>query len=75
MSHHVDRIYPGRLVMPAKPYAIYVEDWEWFYEVQQSGEMNMLAHPLVSLFMPDGAYDAAFKHFVEEGRRVPVVIE
>lgn len=57
-----------------RPYTITRADWVWFYAVQQSGLMNMMEHPLIHLFMPEGAYDTAFKHFREDGRTDVVVI-
>ena len=58
-----------------RPYVIHLCDWEGFHAVQQSGLMNMMEHPLIHLFMPEGAYEAALDHFGHEGNTDPLVIE
>ena len=65
----------GRLPIPSKPYEISKGLWDNYYEVQKSGRMNMFGYPTVVYFLADGAYDAAFKHFEEEGSTDPLVIE
>lgn len=50
-------------------------EWKDYYQVQRGGTMNMMSHPLIKKFMPDGNWAAAHKHFEEDGQESPLVIE
>jgi hypothetical protein len=65
----------GMLPIPSKPYEISKGIWDDYYEVQKSGRMNMFAYPTVVYFLESGSYEAAFKHFEEEGNTDTLVIE
>ena len=59
---------------PQSPVTISLVEWEDYYIIQQSGEMNMWHHPLIKKFAPDGNWKAAFEHFEEEGNTATLVI-
>tara|TARA_R110002020_G_scaffold333628_7_gene549060 strand:- start:1847 stop:2047 length:201 start_codon:yes stop_codon:yes gene_type:complete len=60
---------------PRRTITITKDDWEYYYEVQQSGVINMFQHPLIKLFAPPGNYSAAFKHFEKDGNIKDLIIE
>ena len=53
---------------------IRLAEWKDYYAVQTSGVMNMMGHPLIFKFMPDGNWQAAFDHFETEGKTTTLEI-
>tara|TARA_R110002020_G_scaffold14091_4_gene50179 strand:- start:33419 stop:33613 length:195 start_codon:yes stop_codon:yes gene_type:complete len=63
-----------RAHFPEKPYIITKDMWDEYYEVQQSGRMNMMGHHLIGYFCQGDAYQQAKNHFVDN-RTSDLVIE
>lgn len=57
------------------PYIITKELWDDYYDMQQSGQMNMFGYPTVVYFISHNAYPKALKHFNDEGNTSDLVIE
>jgi len=51
----------------SEPIIIHKHEWDDYYEVQQSGRMNMMHHWCIRKFLPDGNYEKARTHFEENG--------
>ena len=56
------------------PYEITQEIWTRYYADQQSGHMNMLAHPLVMFFLGRGVWQKAYDHFEVNGNEDTLTI-
>ena len=50
-------------------------EWEDYFSVQNSGRINMILHPLIHKFMPDGNWKAAHDHFEVDGNEDDIVLE
>ena len=51
------------------------EEWDNYHRVQKSGMINMMLHPLVLKFMPDGNWEAAHEWFEETGKTDDLIIK
>jgi len=58
-----------------KPYKITKEIWDDYYEVQQSGRINMFEHPNIAYFFEGDSYSQAKTHFEVEGNTSDLVID
>lgn len=54
---------------------IHKEVWDDYYKVQLSGRINMMMHPNVGLFIPQGRWEQSHRHFVIEKQTTPLVFE
>jgi len=50
------------------------EEWDDYRGVQKSGAINMMFHPLIEKFMPEGNYGAALTHFEEDNKESTLII-
>lgn len=58
-----------------KPYTITKKMWDRYHQVQKSGRINMMLHPLVEYFMSDDAWSKSFEHFENNNSKKDLVIE
>jgi len=64
-----------RAHFPEKPYTITKDMWDEYYEVQESGIMNMMGHHLIGYFFSDNAWQKSFNHFEKDANTADLVIE
>ena len=57
------------------PYTITHAMWSNYYDVQQSGRINMMMHPNVIYFMSHNSWQKSFDHFETNAQTDPLTIE